>query len=38
MNVGQNFEIFDFFNVSSITLSFIDKNLMTQEFYFILAQ
>ena len=37
MSVGQNFEIFDFFIVFSITLTFIDKNLMTQVFYFILS-
>ena len=38
MSARQNFEIFDFFIVFSIILTFIDKNLMTQVFYFILAQ
>ena len=38
MSLGKNFEIFDLFIVFSITLTFIDKNMMTQVFYFILAQ
>ena len=38
MRAEQNFEIFDFFIVFSTILTLIDKNLMTQVFYFILAQ